>query len=48
VVEQARIDAGAREARVLHPGQVVTMEYKEGRLNVDVNDREAVVGLRCG
>ena len=48
VVEQARIDAGAREARVLHPGQVVTMEYKEGRLNVDVNEREAIVGLRCG
>ena len=48
VVERARIDAGARVARVLHPGQVVTMEYMEGRLNVDVNEREAIVGLRCG
>ena len=48
VVEQARIDAGARVARVLHPGQAVTMEYMEGRLNIDVNARNAIVGLRCG
>jgi len=48
VVEQARIDARADIARVLRPGQVVTMEFREGRLNVDVNERNAVTGLRCG
>lgn len=48
VVEQARIDARADIARVLRPGQVVTMEFLPGRLNVDVNDRNAITGLRCG
>lgn len=48
VVEQARIDARADVARVLRPGQVVTMEFRAGRLNVDVNDRNAIIGLRCG
>ncbi len=48
VVEQARIDARADIARVLRPGQVVTMEFRAGRLNVDVNDRNAIIGLRCG
>lgn len=48
VVEQARIDARANVARVLKPGQMVTMEYLAGRLNVDVNDRNAITGLRCG
>lgn len=48
VVEQARIDAGAQIARVLRPGQMVTMEYHESRLNIDVNERNAIIGLRCG
>lgn len=48
VVEQARVDARADIARVLRPGQIVTMEFRAGRLNVDVNERNAITGLRCG
>lgn len=48
VVERARKDAGARMARVLKPGQMVTMEYAEGRLNIDVDARNVVINLRCG
>lgn len=48
VLEQARIDAGARMSRVLKPGQMVTMEYAEGRLNVDVDDSNTIINLRCG
>lgn len=48
VVERARVDAGARMARVLKPGQMVTMEYAEGRLNIDVDVRNVVTNLRCG
>lgn len=48
VVEQARIDAGAQVARTLAPGQVVTMEFHEGRLNVDVDEAGTITGLRCG
>ena len=47
-VERARIDAGARTARVLKPGQMVTMEYAEGRLNIDVDARNVIINLRCG
>jgi len=48
VVERARIDAGAQIARVLKPGQMVTMEYREGRLNIDVDAANVIVNLRCG
>lgn len=47
-VEQARIAAGAEVARVLKPGQVVTMEYRFGRLNIDVDANTKITGVRCG
>lgn len=47
-VERARIDAGAQMARVLKPGQMVTMEYREGRLNIDVDAANVITNLRCG
>jgi len=48
VVEQARRESGAAIARVLKPGQVVTMEYRGDRLNVDVDDGNVVTNVRCG
>lgn len=48
VIEQARIDAGAEIVRTLRPDQVVTMEYRAGRLNIDVDDAGTITGLRCG
>lgn len=48
VVEQARVASGSRSVRVIHPGMAVTMDYREDRLNIDVNERGAIVGLRCG
>lgn len=48
VVERARIDAGAQMARVLEPGQMVTMEYREGRLTIDVDAANVIINLRCG
>jgi hypothetical protein len=48
VVEQARRAAGAEVARVLHPNEAVTMEYRAGRLNLDVDERNVIVRLRCG
>ncbi|MFZ5655773.1 MAG: I78 family peptidase inhibitor [Pseudomonadota bacterium] len=47
-VERARQLAGARMARVLKPGQMVTMEFIEGRLNIDVDDRNVITHVRCG
>ena len=48
VVEQARAAAGARTARTLAPGQMVTMDYRAGRLNLDVDDGNVITGVRCG
>ena len=46
--EQARKDAGAKTVRILKPGQMVTMEYSAGRLNIDVDDKGVGVAARCG
>lgn len=48
VVEQARKDAGAAMVRTLKPGQMVTMEYRGDRLNIDVDERNVVTNVRCG
>jgi hypothetical protein len=48
VVEQVRVDTGSRIARVLRPGQVVTMEFSAQRVNVRVNERNAIIGVTCG
>ena len=48
VVEQARQAAHAEVARILHPGDVITMEYRQGRLNLEVDARNVIVDLRCG
>ncbi|RPE80192.1 I78 family peptidase inhibitor [Vulcaniibacterium tengchongense] len=48
VVNRILRDTGSRDARVLRPGQPATMDYREDRINVDVNDRGAITGLRCG
>lgn len=48
VVEQARVAAGARMARVLHPGQVITKEFDGERLNLEVDAKGVVLAVRCG
>ncbi|QEA13930.1 I78 family peptidase inhibitor [Comamonas flocculans] len=48
VVERARVGAGARMARVLHPGQVTTKEFDAQRLNLEVNARGVILAARCG
>lgn len=47
-VERARELAGARIARVLKPGQMVTMEFIEGRLNINVDEKNVITHARCG
>ena len=48
VVEQARIAAGADVARTLSPGQMVTMEFHNSRLNLSVDAGNVVVDVSCG
>ena len=39
---------GARTVRWLRPGDIVTMEFREDRLNVDLDERQRVKAIRCG
>lgn len=48
LVEEARKRSGAWMARVIGPGQAVTMEYNGQRLNLDVNAANSVMNVRCG
>ena len=48
VVERIRVDTRSNVARVIHPDQVITMEYSSERVNVRVNERNAIVWISCG
>lgn len=39
---------GARSLRWIRPGDVVTMDYREDRLNIELDARSRVARLRCG
>lgn len=40
--------SGASSMRWLRPGQIVTMEYRADRLNMQLDDQNKVVAARCG
>ena len=48
VVEEARQRSGSYMARVLRPGQMVTMEFNAQRLNLDVDAAGVIRKVRCG
>jgi len=45
---QAQQDAGASSLRVLKPNDMTTMEFIGERLNVEVDAKNVVAGVRCG
>ncbi|WP_251865272.1 I78 family peptidase inhibitor [Achromobacter sp. Marseille-Q4962] len=48
VMEDLRTRSGSATARMLRPGQVVTMEYNDTRLNLIVDDKDVMTAIRCG
>lgn len=48
VVEEVRAATMSRSVRVIHPGQVVTMDYRDDRVNLHVNERNAITSITCG
>ncbi|MBI1359379.1 MAG: hypothetical protein GC155_03750 [Alphaproteobacteria bacterium] len=34
--------------RHIHPGDQVTMDYRSDRLDIDIDDKGVITGLRCG
>lgn len=48
VVQDALSRSHSKIARVVKPHQVVTMEYNPGRLNLIVDDNDALTSIHCG
>lgn len=48
LLDRAKEAAGARSARFLRPGQIITMEYSASRLNLELDEQEIVHTVRCG
>ena len=45
---QAKQDANANEVRVLKPTDMTTMEFIGERLNIEVDEKGVISGVRCG
>lgn len=48
LAEEVSRRSGAKAIRWISPGMAVTMDYRENRLNVDLDDRDVITGVRCG
>ena len=48
LLEQARKASGSQIARILKPHDVVTLEYRSERLNLNVNEQGVVNRVNCG
>jgi hypothetical protein len=48
LVERIKSETGSSRARVLKPGQMVTMEFRADRVNIDVDNNNRVLKVRCG
>lgn len=48
LLEQARTRSGAQTARVLGPHDVVTLEYRSDRLNLNADENALITRVNCG
>ena len=48
LLERIRADSHAQVVRVLRPGEMVTMEFSAGRVDVRVDGGNVVLGVSCG
>lgn len=48
LVEQARVKAGAQDVRLLKPNDMVTLEYRSDRLNLNADDSSTITRVNCG
>lgn len=48
VVDRVVADTGSRTARVIKPGQAVTMDYSEQRVNIHVDAKNVIISVKCG
>lgn len=48
VLDEARTRSGARHVRVGRPGMVMTMDFRQDRLTVYVNEEGKIETISCG
>lgn len=48
VVEQAKAATGANTVRVLEPGMAATMDFRDDRLNLMLDEHGAIAKVTCG
>ncbi|MGH6785263.1 MAG: I78 family peptidase inhibitor [Novosphingobium sp.] len=48
VMAEIRRASGAQRIRTIRPGDVVTMDYSESRLNVNIGEDGRIESFRCG
>jgi hypothetical protein len=47
-IERVRADSHSRVVRVLHPGQIITMEFSAERVDIRVDGNNAILAVTCG
>ncbi|NYT84039.1 I78 family peptidase inhibitor [Pollutimonas harenae] len=47
LLETYRDQSGAKQARILRPRDVITMEYNPQRLNLRVDEQDMVISVNC-
>ncbi|KAF2411083.1 I78 family peptidase inhibitor [Pseudomonas antarctica] len=48
LLDQARTRAGAQNARILKPNDMITLEYRSDRLNLNTDDNLVITRINCG
>ncbi len=48
LLEQARTRSGAQNARILQPEDMVTLEYRSDRLNLNTDGNLVITRVNCG
>lgn len=48
VPTRAKRMSGARTVRVIWPGQAATMDFREDRLNIELDRGRLITAVRCG
>ncbi|HEU0153516.1 MAG TPA: I78 family peptidase inhibitor [Arenimonas sp.] len=48
IVLRVRADTTSASYRVIAPGMAVTMDYREDRVNLDVDAENRITAVRCG
>lgn len=48
VVVKVVKDSGSSTSRVLAPGQPMTMDYREDRVNIHVDGKNVITEVKCG